>query len=273
MTSILDLVKKVTSDMKRNLETECGSESKLNAFQHLESQYEGFLTMECAVLWDCLLGCQAKKEINGHMLEIGVYKGRSALLSALHINPKEEFVLIDGTPFIHEAEKSLKSLLGKRGVWINQMSYQLTAGDLKKEKGFRWIHIDGEHTGRAVTHDLEITEPLLSDFGMLVLDDFFNPMYPQLTEAVFAWLAANRYRLSIILCGWNKAYLCRPQTAPFYRSFIIKQLAEEIHRRDYHNFTITKTAALEETSAFGISPRFRDYDYYGLDSSPEKLPI
>jgi len=115
MTSILDLVKKVTSDMKRNLETECGNESKLNAFQHLESQYEGFLTMECAVLWDCLLRCQAKKEINGHMLEIGVYKGRSALLSALHLNPKEEFVLIDGTPFIHEAEKSLKSLLGKEG--------------------------------------------------------------------------------------------------------------------------------------------------------------
>ena len=273
MSSFWNKVKNAASDIKGNVRAKTTNQSKLKAFQDLESKYEGFFIHEQAVLWDCLLSFQASENLTGDMLEIGVYKGRSALLSALHLNPKEKFVLIDGTPFIHEAEKSLKPLLGTRGVWLNQMSYQLTAGDLKKEKGFRWIHIDGEHTGRAVTHDLGITEPHLSEFGILVLDDFFSPMYPQLTEAVFAWLATNRFRLSMVLCGWNKAYLCRPQFAPFYRKFIVQNLADELHQRDLHNFTITKTAAIEETSAFGICPRLRDQDYYGLDSSPQTLPL
>jgi len=249
------------------------SNSRLKPFQEKEANFEGFFTHESAVLWDCLLAWQASSQITGPMMEIGVYKGRSAFLSALHLNPKEEFVLIDGTPFIFEAKKQLDPLLGKRGVWINKMSFQVASSDLKKEGGYRWIHIDGEHTGRAVTHDLEITEPHLAENGILVLDDFFNPMYPQLTEACFAWLASNRFRLSMFLCGWNKAYLCRPQFGPSCRKFIMENLARDLHQRELHNFTITKTAAIDETSAFGICSRLRGQDYYGLDSNPANLPI
>ena len=273
MSSIWNIVKNKVSDIKGDVKAKSGNQSKLKAFQDLECKYEGFFTHEQAVLWDCLLSFQASENLTGDMLEIGVYKGRSALLSALHLNPKEEFVLIDGTPFIHEAEKSLNPILSKRGVWINKMSFEVASNDLKRAGGFRWIHIDGEHTGRAVTHDLGTTEPHLADSGILVLDDFFSPMYPQLTEAVYAWLASHRFRLSMFLCGWNKAYLCRPQSAPFYRKFIVQNLADELHQRDIHNFTITKTAAIEETSAFGICPRLRDQDYYGLDSSPQTLPL
>lgn len=113
---------------KRNLV----NPSRLDEFRNSESNFEGFFTPEQAALWDCLLAWQASSQITGPMMEIGVYKGRSAFLSALHLNPKEEFVLIDGTPFIFEAKKQLDPLLGKRGVWINKMSFQVASSDLKK---------------------------------------------------------------------------------------------------------------------------------------------
>ena len=39
-------------------------------------------------------------------------------------------------------------------------------------RGFRWIHVDGEHTGQSVINDLEIADHLLSDRGIAVFDDF-----------------------------------------------------------------------------------------------------
>ena len=33
-------------------------------------------------------------------------------------------------------------------------------------RAFGWIHVDGEHSGQAVTNDLEIVDHLLSDRGV-----------------------------------------------------------------------------------------------------------
>jgi hypothetical protein len=97
-------------------------------------------------------------------------------------------------------------------------------------------------------------------------------MYPQLSEAVFAFLGQNKYKLSMFLCGWNKAYLARPIFALHYRSFVRRFLAAELHLRDVHDFMLAKTATLDETGAFGICSRFVDRDYYGLDSNPDFIP-
>lgn len=250
------------------------TQSKLIDFNQLEEKVPGFLTSQNAALWDSLLSYQAEQYILGNMLEIGVYKGRSALMSSLHLREKEKFFLIDGTPFIEEAETHLNPILGDRAYYIQKMSYDLEIDFFKDiRQKCRWIHIDGEHTGRAVINDLEFCEQMLSDNGILILDDFFNPMYPQLTEAAFRFLHNNKFKLSMFLCGWNKAYLARPMFAVKYRDFIRQHLASELHRRNLHDFMIAKTSTLDESTSFGIFYRFTDRDYYGLDSEPDYLPV
>jgi hypothetical protein len=248
--------------------------SKLPAFNELEDKVFGFFTHQSAALWDSFLCHQRENYLLGNMLEIGVYKGRSALLSSLHLGEQEKFFLIDGSPFIREAEKHLNPILGNRGCYIQKMSYDLEIDFFKDiRQKCRWIHIDGEHTGRAVINDLEFCEQMLSDNGILILDDFFNPMYPQLTEAAFMFLQNNKFKLSMFLCAWNKAYLARPIFAASYRNFIRQKLASELHKRDIHDFIITKTSTLDESTSFGICHRFVDRDYYGLDSDPDYLPV
>jgi predicted O-methyltransferase YrrM len=249
--------------------------SKLDEFKQLQAEIPGFFLEQSAALWDALLSFQNTHGIHGNMLEIGVYKGLSALMSSLHLKETEEFVLIDCTRHIEDAEVNLTPILGARGRYIQRSSYQVTVGSLGDlRSSFRWLHIDGEHTGRAVINDLELCEQLLSDDGVIVLDDFFNPIYPQLAEALFIFLHQNPFKLSMVLCGWNKAYLARPMFALNYRHFIRQKLADELHSREIHQFVITKTATLDESTAFGIcDQRFVDRDYYGLDSDPDFLPV
>lgn len=250
------------------------SNSKLVKFHELEVKIPGFILNQSIALWDALLCYQAEHHLLGDMVEIGVYKGRSALISSLHLREQEKFSLVDGTPWIEEARNNLDPILNNRGCYIQKMSYDLDIEYIKNIRHkCRWIHIDGEHTGRAVINDLESCEQMLSDDGILVLDDFFNPMYPQLTEAAFSFLGRNKFKLSMFLCGWNKAYLARPLFVVRYRDFIRQHLASELHLRDIHDFTITKTSTLDESTSFGICHRFSDRDYYGLDSDPDYLPI
>ena len=249
-------------------------QSQLSNFDKLESQVEGFLMSQNIPLWDSFLCYQLEESILGNMLEIGVYKGRSALISSLHLGEQEKFLLIDSTPYIKEAQKHLDPILSNRGYYIQKMSYDLEIEHFKDVRhGCRWVHIDGEHTGRAVINDLEFCEQILSDDGILILDDFFNPVYPQLTEAAFSFLQNNKFKLSMFLCGWNKAYLARPMFAVKYRDFIRHHLASELHKRNLHDFMIAKTSTLDESTSFGIFYRFTDRDYYGLDSEPDYLPV
>ncbi len=251
--------------------------SKLIQFNELENKVPGFFSAQAAVLWDSLLCIQEEHFILGNMLEIGVYKGRSALMSSLHLREQEEFVLIDGTSYIEEAQSNLEPILNGRGLYVQKMSYDLSIESFSGIRHrCRWVHIDGEHTGRAVINDLEFCEQVLSDEGILILDDFFNPMYPQLTEALFLFLHQNKFKLSMFLCGWNKAYLARPMFALNYRNFIYQSLASELHIRNIgniHDFMITKTSTLDDSTSFGIAYRFVDRDYYGLDSNPDYIPI
>jgi hypothetical protein len=256
-----------------DIQKKFGQHSQLEQFGQLEGLVEGFFTAQNAALWDALLSFQTEQNIVGDFLEIGVYKGRSALLSALHLRNSEQFHLIDGTHFLEEAEQHLGPILAQRGQYIQKMSYEISHQDLQGIRHrCRWVHIDGEHTGRAVWNDLELCEQVLSSDGVLILDDFFNPMYPQLSEAAFAFLAQNKYKLSMFLCGWNKAYLARPLYALHYRAFVHQFLAAELHCRAVHDFMLTKTATIDESGAFGICHRFADRDYYGLDSNPDFIP-
>lgn len=185
-------------------------------WQDLTRSVEGWFFPEAAATWDVLLDLQGTR-LCGALGEIGVYHGKSAALLALHLRENEQLYLVDTAdrPEIAFLRRLVRpeqiTMLVGRSSHLPAM-----APSIPHLRQFRWIHIDGEHTGEALVNDLRLASLALHDEGIICLDDFFSHMYPQLTAATFQFLATHPHELTLVLCGQNKGYLCRPAAAPFY---------------------------------------------------------
>ena len=259
----------ITANLKAELAKSSPTFAKYNS---IKERAEGYFSDQSAAIFDIFLLGQQQLNMRGDMLEIGVYKGRSATMSAMHLRPDEKFYLVDCSDHLDDAKKNLDPILQGRGIYHKQRSCVMTVDSIgMKMRSSRWVHIDGGHTGNDVVTDIELCEKTLSDAGVMVLDDFFNPMYPQLTEAVYAYLSANRFKLTMFLIGYNKAYLTRPGNAWCYRAIIKNGFADFLRSRGVSDFLICKTAATEESPCYGFGFRFVDKDYYGLDANPSLI--
>lgn len=227
------------------------------------SQVIGYFYPEAAALWDTLLNFQSTTDLTGDFLEIGVFHGKSAALSTLHSRDTERCVFVD--PYLRE---DVRALLGsiKPG---NSVFAEMLSREYRRKHGesntFRWIHIDGDHSGPAIINDLEIADALIADKGIVVLDDFLSACWPQITWATFRWLEAHPLRLHLFLCGFNKAYLCRPYVFPIYAKFVKDRLCDEMEQRG-QKVTIWHTLNPLDMNCFGISQRFQDLKWHVPDS-------
>ena len=174
---------------------------------------------------------------------------------------------------LDEARNNLAALHSAGVLFLQCKSTALwrKGGLSTKMRSFRWIHIDGEHTGHAVANDLNLAGDLLSDEGIICVDDFFNPAYPQITAAVFMWMAARPFELELVLCGQNKAYFARPNFAHFYLTLIKTSFATALSSRGVTDLTLYKTSPTGDYNGWGISWRRDNRDYYGLDSDPDLI--
>lgn len=234
---------------------------------------EGFLAAINVAVWDVFLEYQETHQIVGHLGEIGVYKGKSAIILAHHQQAGEQLWLVDIYDLMDEVKKTIDPITSHEVRYLKQKSVTLSRSldMLSHRRSFRWMHIDGEHTGQAVATDLVLAHGLLADEGIICVDDFFNPAYAQVTAATFAFLETNRFDLTLFACGQNKGYLARPTYARHYMDMIRSSLAAGLHARGFTDFTLFKTSPVNDFNCWGIGQRFRDRDYYGLDSNPDEL--
>lgn len=234
---------------------------------------EGFMEESNVAIWDSLLCLHNDICIQGNLMEIGVYKGKSASVLCQHRRPDEELWLVDFSAFIDEAQRNLSSLTPARVHFVKQRSSDLWRheGLRAARRSFRWVHIDGEHTGSAVANDLSLASDLLADRGIVCVDDFFNPAYPQITAAVFQCLQSRPYELVLVLCGQNKGYLCRPTAARYYTDYFRNALSKDLVSRGIQYLTLFKTAPNADFAGWGIGQRAEDRDHYGLDENPDLI--
>jgi predicted O-methyltransferase YrrM len=236
----------------------------------------GFVIPESLATWNCLLTFQRQMGLTAPLMEIGVYYGKSAALLALHLSQDEELFLIDfSAESVRTAAKLLKSIRPEGIHFLEYKSSERMAWNLATSHArlFRWIHVDGDHKGQTVHNDLSLANHLLADDGIICVDDFMSPRYPQLTYVVCTFLEQHRAELQIFLCGLNKAYLVRPNALPAHLGFVREQLGKQLETLGFKNLTIYKTDYPGILNCFGIGPRWADYLYYGLDEDPMKIPI
>ena len=168
--------------------------------QHF-ADLDGWFQTPAIAIWDSLLSYQQEQRITGNLLEIGVWKGKSAALAALHCEGEDACVFVDALPLDEAKARISKVVPATTCHYLQEQSQFLARHPFVAQgpRAFRWIHVDGEHSAQSVINDLEIVDHLLSDRGVAVFDDFFSPGYPQVTQAVFQFMSASPGRLALVL--------------------------------------------------------------------------
>jgi len=192
----------------------------------------------------------------------------------VHRRGDEHVALID-VEFAPQATELMRTLVAPERLWLVEERSSRLAGttlNARWARQFRWAHIDGEHTGQALVNDLRLANQWIGDDGIICIDDFFNPMYPQLTQAAIQFLDRHPHELTLLLVGFNKGWVCRPLAARAYQDMIRADLARELAVRGLEDITLFKTTEASDMDCFGMGPRFEDYTYRGPDWDPSRIP-
>ena len=237
---------------------------------------EGWCSDISAPVWDSMLVHQRETGVRGDVLEIGVYRGKSALLLAGHVDPQaERLFLVD--PRMDEAEvrRTLERARPEAGPalrFLHIESTEVLTSEAGSARGrLRWAHIDGSHATACVLADLASAHDLLAEDGVAVLDDFFDIGYPHLTEVVFRYLGAHPEHFALFLAAGNKGYLARPQAAPHYRHYCLHSLVGDLEARGVE-MALWKSGLPGEIDCFALKPReFVGQRLRGIDDDPNRI--
>ncbi len=233
----------------------------------------GYFMDEAIAMWDFLLLQQAGSGIQGNFLEIGVFGGKSAYLGAVHMRQDETCLLVDVgdiTPVAARIHEELK----RTTLVVNARSDDPAAErQLAAYLGtVRWFHIDGDHSGFSAANDLRLADRFLAAGGIICVDDFFNPRYPQLSAAVYKFLFDHSFSYRIVLCGMNKCYLVRTVDYGFYEGLIRKYLFGHLSGLGY-SVLVSKSSWVHDMGCFAVLSRYVDVNLLGRDEDPEDIPF
>ena len=105
------------------------------------------------------------------LMEIGSYRGYTALFLAQHISPDAKIVTIDRHPDHGEAYRktSLAGMIERR---VGETDRAMFARD--EPASYDLIFVDADHSYRSVRNDTELVLPLLSPAGFIVWHDYAN---------------------------------------------------------------------------------------------------
>jgi hypothetical protein len=266
-----------------HLKAEIGTALPRTFAKYLTSHYfqcDGWYNIPDVVACDVLLDLQRRRGVRGHLLEIGVLKGKSAAHWSMYARADETLTLIDA--YMDETIQARVSVAHpQNNCLICKWTQDIGNDDplLQQVDRYRWLHIDGGHTGAEVTRDLNLVKDLASPDAIIVLDDFFSTRYPQITWAVIAWLADNASEFKPILLTQQKLFICRASAEPRYLQFIKDEFGSAIEQRGIDVFSIFKTTRPSELNVFSLG-FFRAWTdepvlghYIGPDSNVSRIEI
>ncbi len=186
----------------------------LDAFHRIQ----GWFSFDAALLFMAYHQPLARRGVSGRVLEIGVHHGLSTIALAALRPPGEPLHAVDLFETMQERNVS-RSGAGHRAVFESNMreffpdlsflhilargSADLKPRDLGKGT-FSFCHIDGGHSRQETFSDLELCHALLLPGGVLALDDYFNPLYPGVSEGAVEFLLRHPKALRPLAIGFNK---------------------------------------------------------------------
>jgi len=185
---------------------------------NMSQKIEGWFNYPTALVWNYLFCCQEILNVRGNLVELGVWHGKSLTHSLAHCRPGERHLAIDielrdGLKMTIASSHAASQIVFRKGL-------STTPGVEYDVPGpYRWIHIDAGHDKHSVLDDLKLWAPRLSEGGILVMDDFFNHRWAEVTDATFEYLYAYDHNIAPLCIGANKAYFTTKAGHRLYRDF------------------------------------------------------
>jgi hypothetical protein len=187
----------------------------------------GWFSFEAAMLFAIIDDVQRQLGIGGDCFEIGVHRGRSAVLLSHLLGPGEHLGVCD--LFGEQTGNVSRSGSGDLGIFEPNMRGNGTAHDRLRvfakassalapaEIGqrYRFFHVDGGHNADEAQQDLELAAACTVAGGAILLDDPFRIEWPGVTEAVVRFLDAAP-AFAAVAVGFNKLLLTRTDVAEAY---------------------------------------------------------
>lgn len=226
------------------------------------TKVEGWLDTYSAEFIATLSEIQCRAGYRGGVGEIGVHHGKLFILLLLTASDTEKAFVID--VFEQQYINTDHSGKGDRGMlldnirrWggsdtqvhlISRSSLEVHPEDIVAACGkVRLISIDGGHTEQCALNDLCLAEAVLQDWGIAVVDDYFNQWWPGVSTGVAKYLENPDSKLRPFAISPNKVYLCTPQNATFYRNEIQRHFPRRAESRMFGSTVDLYSACFKES--------------------------
>ncbi|MFI7098401.1 class I SAM-dependent methyltransferase [Streptomyces sp. NPDC050161] len=185
------------------------------------SDVKGWFFTADQLLFDWILEYQRDRSATGDLLELGAYLGKSAIFLGARLGPGERFTVCDlfdspadDASNSKEMKKSYATLT-RRAFEANYLAFHeelptIVQGlssivrDHVADRSVRFAHIDASHLYEHVHGDILAVRELVTDTGVVVLDDFRAEHCPGVAAAT--WQAVTNEGLHPLCITGTKFY-------------------------------------------------------------------
>jgi len=199
---------------------------------------KGYLPRLDSQIIQALLTYQSENNIAGHLCEIGVHHGQLFFMLALARRPGERSLAIDlfeddsynlNTPHAGRS-RALFENARRLGIKLSdEETFKTSSLDidaaaiLARTTGpVRFFSVDGGHEYRHVENDLVLAERTLTNDGVVAVDDFFNPYWPEVTFAAYDFLRKTPTFVPVAMTS-TKMYLTPQAVAKKYAAALAQR--------------------------------------------------
>ncbi|MEA3142650.1 MAG: hypothetical protein QOK23_4819 [Gammaproteobacteria bacterium] len=184
---------------------------------------------------------QKGHRVAGPLVEIGVHEGRVLILFALLQAGDELAVGVDlfegaqdqnidksGYGSYNMTEHNFQRHAPSANyVLFAENSLALSGAAVEAMKGARLFHIDGGHTLEVALNDIAVAMSYLGVGGVIIIDDYWHPGWPEVQEAVHRYYATSTDLKAVpFMTGMNKLFLAHVSHKDRLLNFLIERLPE-----------------------------------------------
>ena len=166
----------------------------------------GFFNFDDAFHFSFILNLQSLYEIEGDMLEVGSFHGRSAALMSVCLKPSERLHVCDSFGEETEDQRRYYNKPTPQDLLKNIMSinnkilrsqiviHNCLSDNIKLDENikFRFIHLDGGHSAEQIRRDLAMAKKHILPKGIISIDDYGHPGLPEVQQGVDQFLNDNQ---------------------------------------------------------------------------------
>lgn len=217
------------------------------------SGIEGWVGERIHQIVDFANSFHEKHGIEGDIAEIGVHHGKLFFILAAAAKDNDECIAVDiferqdlnldnsGSGSRPIFERHMADLFPKlrRNCKILELDSMAIPASMARQllspRGVRLLSVDGGHTIQHVINDLNIAQEVVNSGAVVLLDDFFGPHWPTVTEGFFSYMRHLNRRLAPFLNFQNKLFLTtyseHAAVLAGIREYIKWSAGDEIHQK------------------------------------------